>query len=109
MEPQHGFAEAIPLADGAATVVWSVLSVHHWPDLEGGLREALRVLAPGGRFVVLEKKVKEGATGLASHGWTPAQAELFVTMLAEHGFVGAQVSERPSGWGRALVVTARRV
>lgn len=105
---QHGFAEAIPLADGAATVLWSVLSVHHWPDLPGGLREAARVLARGGRFVVVEKKVKEGATGLASHGWTPAQAELFATMLAEHGFVEAQISERPSGWGYALVVAARR-
>lgn len=103
-----GLAEALPLADDSATVVWSVRSVHHWPDLSGGIREALRVLAPGGRLVVVEKTAKEGAKGLASHGWTEAQARDFARMLGEAGFVDAKVDERASGFGRSYVVTARR-
>lgn len=103
-----GFAEALPLEDGSMTVAWSVRSVHHWPHLEGGIREVFRVLAPGGRFVVVEKCAKEGARGLASHGWTAAQAATFAAMLADMGFAAPKVEERPTGLGRSYVVSATR-
>lgn len=103
-----GLAERLPLPDGWATVVWSVLSVHHWPDLAGGIHEAHRVLAPGGRLVVVEKRTQPGATGLASHGWTPAQANDFAAMLLEAGFASAAVDEVPAGLSSAMVVVARR-
>jgi SAM-dependent methyltransferase len=45
----EGVAEALPVPDGAATALWSISTVHHWPDLPGGLAEAFRVLVPGGR------------------------------------------------------------
>ena len=34
----QGAAEAIPLPDAAATVVWALATVHHWPSLEPGDR-----------------------------------------------------------------------
>ena len=43
-----GTAEALPLPDDSATVVWSLATVHHWRDLDAGLEEALRVLASVG-------------------------------------------------------------
>jgi ubiquinone/menaquinone biosynthesis C-methylase UbiE len=30
----QGGAEALPLPDKSASVVWSIASVHHWADLE---------------------------------------------------------------------------
>ncbi len=44
----QGAAEALPLPDDSATVVWSLATVHHWQDLDAGLREARRVLRPRG-------------------------------------------------------------
>lgn len=101
---QEATAEALPLADGAATVVWSLGAVHHWDDLDAGLGESHRVLAPGGRLVVVERRTSPGASGLASHGWTPAQSDAFVARCRDAGFVDAAQSER----GDRVVVTARR-
>ncbi|MBB5918145.1 ubiquinone/menaquinone biosynthesis C-methylase UbiE [Nocardia transvalensis] len=73
----QGVAERLPLEDGAATVAWAVATVHHWPDVTGGLAEIHRVLAPGGRFLAMERDVAADAKGLASHGWTETQARSF--------------------------------
>jgi ubiquinone/menaquinone biosynthesis C-methylase UbiE len=67
----QGGAEALSLPDESASVVWSIASVHHWADLDAGLRgEARRVLRPAGRLVAIERRTQPGARGHASHGWT---------------------------------------
>jgi SAM-dependent methyltransferase len=67
----QGGAEALPLPGESASVVWSIASVHHWADLDAGLREeARRVLRPAGRLVAIERRTQPGARGHASHGWT---------------------------------------
>jgi SAM-dependent methyltransferase len=43
-------AAALPLDDGAADLVVAYMSLHDIEDLAGTLREAARVLAPGGRL-----------------------------------------------------------
>src|SRR6202165_5191043 len=73
----HGAAQAMPVADRWASVVWVPATGHHWPDIDATLGEVGRVLAPGGRFVAIERHVTDGAHGLASHGWTRAQADVF--------------------------------
>src|SRR5689334_25191653 len=35
----EGSAEALPVPEDGATVVWAIASVHHWRDLDDGLRE----------------------------------------------------------------------
>jgi len=47
-------AEALPFEDGRFDVVVSVGSLKHWTDRRLGLRECARVLAPGGRLLVIE-------------------------------------------------------
>ena len=81
-----GRAEALPLADDSATVAWSLATVHHWPDLDAGLREVQRVLRPGGRFLAMERRTQPGARGLAGHGWTDEQAEAFAATCRAAGF-----------------------
>ena len=103
----HGAAQALPVADGWASVVWSLASVHHWPDIDAALGEVGRVLAPGGRFVAIERHVAGGAHGLASHGWTRAQADAFAARCDAFG-LSATVGEHADGnRGAALSVLAR--
>ncbi len=82
----QGSAEALPLPDASATIVWSLATVHHWHDIAAGLAEDRRVLRPPARFLVLERPVAPGASGHASHGWTDDQAERFAERCGAFGF-----------------------
>lgn len=101
-----GRAEALPLPDESASVVWSIASVHHWADLDAGLREARRVLRPAGRLVAIERRTQPGARGLASHGWTGTQADVFAQRCLDHGFVDARADRHQYGRRTTLSVTA---
>jgi ubiquinone/menaquinone biosynthesis C-methylase UbiE len=87
----EGTAEALPAPDHSASAVWSIASVHHWSDLGAGLREASRVLRPCGRLVAIERRIPADAHGLASHGWTDAQADAFADRCRDHGFVDVRI------------------
>ncbi|MCV7434393.1 class I SAM-dependent methyltransferase [Mycolicibacterium bacteremicum] len=100
----QGCAEALPVPDGAATVVWALSTVHHWHDVTRGLAEAVRVLAHGGRLLAVERVSPPGATGVAGHGWTTAQAEAFADHCRAAGLIEVTVREQDSRW----TVLARR-
>jgi len=51
---QHGRVEALPFADAAFDVVMSRFSAHHWHGFAAALREARRVIKPGGRAVLAD-------------------------------------------------------
>lgn len=104
----EGAAEDLRQSDGSATVVWSLATVHHWTDVTVGLAEIRRVLAPGGRFLAIERRTRPGATGLASHGWTDHQAESFATQCQAAGFVDVRVEQHSPGRRAVWVVRARR-
>jgi SAM-dependent methyltransferase len=104
----EGSAEHLPQPDGSATVLWSLATVHHWKDVTAGLAEARRVLAPGGRFLAIERQVRSGATGLASHGWTDQQAESFMAQCREAGFEEVRLEKHTPGRRAVLVVAAVR-
>ena len=101
----EGAAEALPLPDGGATVVWSLATVHHWHDLDAGLAEVRRVLRPAARFLARERRVEPGASGHASHGWTEAQAVDFARRCHDVGF-SAVVGHHQAGRKRVLTVLA---
>lgn len=102
----QGAAEALPLPDDSASVVWSLSTVHHWRDLDAGLGEARRVLRPTGRLLAIERRVEPGATGHASHGWTEDQAERFAEQCRAAGFADVQVGHHQSSRRRVLSVLA---
>jgi ubiquinone/menaquinone biosynthesis C-methylase UbiE len=105
---QPGVAENLPLADGSLTVLWSIATVHHWPDLDRGLAEAHRVLASDGQFLAAERRTFPGAEGLAGHGWTDGQATAFARLVQAAGFTDVAVATHPSSRGPLLVVTGIR-
>lgn len=91
-----GTAESLPVDDGWAQVVWSLATVHHWADVDAAVAEARRVLTPGGRLVVLERRIPDTqARGTASHGWTPDQSESFAEHCRRHRFANVTVSTHP--------------
>ena len=102
----EGVAEAIPLPEGCASVVWSIATVHHWSDIDAGLGEVRRVLRPGGRLVAVERSARRGATGHGSHGWTDEQASDFAERCREHGFGDVRVERATIGRRSTVSVVA---
>lgn len=101
-----GVAEALPLRDGSQDIAWALATVHHWPDLTGGLAEVRRVLVPGGHFVAVERRISPDATGHASHGWTTAQAEQFAEMCSSARFGEVGISTHETERGVVIAVLA---
>ena len=53
-------AESLPCADDSMDLVVGHAVLHHVPDVEPALREVLRVLKPGGRFVLAGEPTRYG-------------------------------------------------
>lgn len=103
-----GTAEQVPLPDGSATVLWSLATVHHWQDVDKGIAEAHRLLAPGARLLAMERQTTPDAAGLASHGWTRRQAESFAALCRSAGFTDVTVSGHKAGRREVWAVQAVR-
>jgi ubiquinone/menaquinone biosynthesis C-methylase UbiE len=56
---REGDAARLPFADGAFDVVTSRLSAHHYARPEAAIREAARVLRPGGRLLLVDSVAPE--------------------------------------------------
>ena len=52
LELRVTFVESLPFGDGSFDIVTAMETYFFWPDAEQGLREASRVLAPGGTLAV---------------------------------------------------------
>lgn len=105
---EQGTAESVPVPDGSATAVWALATVHHWRDVDLALAEVRRILAPGGRLLVVERQVEHDATGFADHGWTGQQAETFAALCDTAGLVDARVEAARAGRREVWTVTASR-
>ncbi len=101
-----GTAEQLPVDGGSAAVLWSIATVHHWADIDRGLAEARRALRTGGRLLASERQAAPEARGLASHGWTEAQAHAFADRARTHGFLDIRVDEHAVGRRRTRSVLA---
>jgi ubiquinone/menaquinone biosynthesis C-methylase UbiE len=68
-----GDVAGLHFPDDTFDLVVSTLSQHHWADREGGVRELLRVLKPGGRIWIYDIRFAlrraEAAARAARPGW----------------------------------------
>ena len=94
-------AEAIPFPDGAFTVVISVATYHHWADPGAGLAEVHRVLAPGGRLLIVERKLRRRK----GHGLHPDAARDVAMQLQALGFATTAVDHLRVGRKTYLAIT----
>ena len=84
IEFRSGGAEALPVADGVADVVFAFDSFDHWQDTTTGLTEIRRILRLGGRLAV----VKDGAVPGGSRA-----RQAFNDALAIAGFTVCSTQE----------------
>ena len=56
-----GSAEALPIDDGSADVMFAFDSIGHWKDLNLGLIEIRRILKPAGRLIIVKDKSVPGS------------------------------------------------
>ena len=101
----EGKAEALPLPDGAATIVWALSSAHHWDNQAAGLTEIRRVLGPGGKILLAERLVLPGARGHAAHGLTRPQAGDLAQQMTAAGFANVHTEIQRAG-RRTLIIIA---
>ncbi len=102
---ESGAAEALPLADGAVSVAWTIASFHHWSDPVAGLAEARRVLGANGRMLVVERLAGSGRGWHAQHGLTESRAAEVAGQLRTVGF--ADVGTETVSVGRGTYVVVR--
>lgn len=100
-------AEALPFPDGRFDRVLAIHTVYFWPDRHAGLREAHRVLEPGGRLVlgVFRKELQQAAAarlpGMPVFGEDEA-----AEAMAEAGFGELAVTRFTTPRGRSAVIVA---
>lgn len=108
----RGDAGQLPIADGAVDAAVVVDALHHLPDPEEGIREAARVIAPGGVLVVQEFHPRtllgralvagERVIGFDSTFWTPTElcgvlsAAGFDARIVREGFEYVVVGRVPA-------------
>ncbi|HEX2404154.1 MAG TPA: class I SAM-dependent methyltransferase, partial [Acidimicrobiia bacterium] len=101
-EVRLGSAESIPFEDDAFTAAISVSTYHHWADAETGLKEVLRVLAPGGRLLIVESKLRRSA----GHGLDNVGGELLAQSLETNGYITVVVDTMRVGRDDYVAVSA---
>jgi ubiquinone/menaquinone biosynthesis C-methylase UbiE len=114
---ERGDAMGLTLPDATCDVVLSFASIKHWPDPGRGVAEIFRVLAPGGRVVVLEadrdatRSVAERF--VARFRWAPALlrriiTEYFVRVVIAQGITAAALERHLVTAGFEAVAVARQ-
>jgi ubiquinone/menaquinone biosynthesis C-methylase UbiE len=107
LEWREGSAESLPLPDDSVSIAWAISTVHHWADVEAGIGELRRALAPGGQVLLVERLVKPGARGHAAHGLTADQADSVAAQLRAAGFTDVQTDVRRFGRRTVAILAGR--
>lgn len=107
VEIRHGSVSRLPWPEAAFDLVTAVETHFFWPDLPNDVREVLRVVRPGGVFILIAEVYKGSGKAAAqmiekySHvtGMTLLTADGHRALLADAGFTGVQVFENhEKGW-----------
>lgn len=99
VEIRQGSVSALPFADNAFDLVTAIETHFFWPDLPGDIRQVLRVLRPGGTFLLVAEIYKGANTAavriLEKQGARSGMALLTPgehrQLLVDAGFANVQV------------------
>jgi ubiquinone/menaquinone biosynthesis C-methylase UbiE len=111
VEIRQGSVSSLPWPDATFTLATAVETHFFWPNLPGDVREVLRVLEPGGQFILIAEVYKGSGKTAAQmmekysqvSGMTLLTADGHRALLADAGFTAVQVFENhDKGWIAAL-------
>ena len=95
----------LPFADDAFTLATAVETHYFWPDFAAGLGEVLRVLAPGGRLILIAEVYRCDKFDARNREWLKmvpmAYYDVgdFRNFFCAAGFVDVRIHEEPDqGW-----------
>ena len=106
VEIQQGTVSQLPYPDRSFDLVTAVETHYYWPDLPRDVSEVMRVLKPGGHFVIIAETYRGRRNDwlfrpamtllLRAEYLTPAEHR---ALLADAGYAGVQVfEEKTQGW-----------
>ena len=101
VEIEQGSVSALPFPDGTFDVVTAVETHYCWPDLPASVREVLRVLKPGGVFILIAETYNGGPLRLLYGIIMPLLRAAFLTdaehreLLTQAGFSEATTKHIP--------------
>lgn len=98
----HGDCLELPFADGSFDAVTVAFGVRNFENIAAGLAEMRRVLAPGGRVVILELSQPErmpmrALFRLYLRGVMPLLGRLFSGHVQEYRYLPASIEQVPQG------------
>lgn len=96
-----GSAEDLPFDDQRFTAIWSIASMHHWPDRDAGLAALTGKLAPGGRLLMAERLLRR-----RGHGITVDETAEVRACLDGLGYTGIRTIHRRNGRKTLQVIHA---
>jgi ubiquinone/menaquinone biosynthesis C-methylase UbiE len=85
MRVDQAVAESIPYESASFDRVVTVNTIYFWPDPAQGLREMLRILAPGGRLL-MATETRRVPRWIIRHGFTPCSEDAQATLLQRVGY-----------------------
>jgi SAM-dependent methyltransferase len=89
-----GDVASVPAADDTYDAALAIHTIYFWPDLEAGLREVERVLAPGGRIAIGFRPAEHGRPRrLDPQVYRIPTTTRLVDALVAAGFAGASMHE----------------
>ena len=111
VEVRRGDLEALPIADEELDAATLLLVLHHLPDPAAALREAARVLKPGGRLVISDMMPhdREEYRHQMGHVWLGLSEDQLRRLLAAAGFGSVRLvplAADPDAKGPALFVAS---
>jgi ubiquinone/menaquinone biosynthesis C-methylase UbiE/DNA-binding transcriptional ArsR family regulator len=113
VESRRGDLEALPVEDGSCDLAFMLLVLHYIVEPVDALREAWRILKPGGRLILVDMRAhdREEYRTSMGHVWTGFTARQIETWGTEAGFGAVRVeplSPDPDAAGPLLFLAAMR-
>lgn len=95
IEIADGAAEDLPVDDRGADAIYAVNTMHHWVDVDRGIAEIARALAPSGRVLLVDEAFDDPehpdherfASNGHAHPFTMVTAESMAERLRSAGLV----------------------